>query len=89
MSVGFYPASDYLPLLEFGVIRSCGSKAIILTDEQVYTLAQCLPAIADAMCKDGEVETPVIKCQTGNFRLGMPKLCRGLTTLYVGSEYIV
>jgi len=33
VSVGFYPASDYLPLVEFGVIRSCGSKAIILTDK--------------------------------------------------------
>jgi len=39
VSVGFYPARDYLPLVEFGVIQSCGSKAIILTDEQVYTLA--------------------------------------------------
>ena len=50
VSVGFYPARDYLPLVEFGVIRSCRSKAIILTDEQVYTLAQCLPVFADAMC---------------------------------------
>jgi len=33
VSVGFYPVRDYLPLVEFGVIRSCGSKAIILTDE--------------------------------------------------------
>jgi len=35
VSVGFYPARDYLPLMEFGAIRSCGSNAIILTDEQV------------------------------------------------------
>jgi len=54
VSVGFYPARDYLPLVEFGVIRSCGSKAIILTDEQVYMLAQCLPAVADAMYKEGK-----------------------------------
>ena len=87
VSVGFYPARDCLPLLEFGVIQSCGSKAIILTDEQVYTLAQCLPTIADAMCKEAEVETPVIKCESVNFRLGMPKRRRGLTRLYVGSEY--
>ena len=53
VSVGFYPARDYLPLVEFGVIRSCGSRAIILTVEQVYTLAQCLLAFADAMCKEG------------------------------------
>jgi len=62
VSVGFYPARDSLPPVEFGVMRSCRSKAIILTDDQVYTLAQCLPTVADAMCKEGkEVETPVIK----------------------------
>jgi len=54
VSVGFYPARDYLPMVEFGVIRSCGSEAIILTDEQVYTLAQCLPAVADAIVQGGE-----------------------------------
>jgi len=35
-----------------------------------------------------EVETPVIKCESGNFRLGMPKRRRGVTRLYVGSDYI-
>ena len=39
VSVSFYAAREYLPLVEFGVIRRCGSKAIIVTDEQVYTLA--------------------------------------------------
>ena len=29
-----------------------------------------------------------MKCERGNFRLGMPKRRRGLTRLYVGSEYI-
>jgi hypothetical protein len=79
VSVGFYPARDYLPLVEFGV--SCGSKSIILKDEQVYTLAQCLPTIADAVCKEGEEGTPVIKCESGNFRLRMPRSRRGLTRL--------
>ena len=89
VSVGFYPACDYLPLLEFGVIRSCRSKAIILTYKQVYTLAQCLPAVADAMWKEGkEEDTPFIKCESGNFLLGMPKRRRGFSILYVGSEYI-
>jgi len=87
VSVGFYPARDYLPLVEFGVTRSCGSKSIILTDEQVYTLAQCLPTIADAMCKEGEEVTPVIKCKSVNFRLRMPRSRRGLTRLYLGTEY--
>jgi len=39
------------------------------------------------MCKKGEVETPVIKRESGNFRLGMPKRRRWLTRVYVGSEY--
>ena len=34
------------------------------------------------------METPVIKCEIGNFRLGMPIRRRGLTRLYVDSEYI-
>jgi len=50
VSVGFSLARDSLPLVEFGVIPSCGSKSIILTDEQVYTLARCLPT----MCKEGD-----------------------------------
>jgi len=69
VSVGFYPARDYDPLLEFGVIRSCGSKSIILTDKQVYTLAQCLPTITDSMCKEGEDGKTVIKCDSGIFLL--------------------
>jgi len=88
VSVGFYPARHYLPLVEFGVVRTCGSKSIILTDEQVYTLAQCLPTVADAVCKEGEGGTPVIKCESGDFRLGMPTSRRGLTRLNVGNEYI-
>jgi len=52
VSFGFYPSSVYLPSVEFGFIRSCGSKAIILTDEQFYTLAQILPAFADSMCRE-------------------------------------
>jgi len=89
VTVSFYPARGYLPLVEFGDIRSCGPKAIILADEQVYTLAQCLPDFADSMCKEGkEVVPPTIKCESDNFRLGMPIRRRGLTRLYVDSEYI-
>jgi hypothetical protein len=33
VSVGFYPARDYLPLVEFGVVRSGGGpKTLILSD---------------------------------------------------------
>jgi len=86
VSVCFYPARDYLTLVEFDVIRSCESKSTILTDEQVYTLAQCLQKFADVVWKEWEL--PVIKSGSGKFRLGMPTSCRGLIRLYLGSEYI-
>jgi len=44
VSVGFYPARDCLPLVEFGVIRrSGGPKTLILSDEQEDALAEALP----------------------------------------------
>jgi hypothetical protein len=40
LSVVFYPARDYLPLVEFGVLRRAGGpKTLILGDEQVDALA--------------------------------------------------
>ena len=60
MSVGFYPARDYQPLVEFGAIRRGGSKSCILTDEQVASLAHCLPAIRDSICVGGD--RVIIKC---------------------------
>ena len=40
VSVGFYPARDYLPLVEFGVTRRGGGpKTLILSDKQVDELA--------------------------------------------------
>jgi len=53
MSVGYYPARDYQPLVEFGAIRSGGSNSLILADEQVAAMADCLPAIRDTMCVMG------------------------------------
>ena len=51
-------------------------------------LVQCLPTFANAMCLEGEEGKPIIMCEIGTFRLGTPKRRRGLTELYVGSEYI-
>jgi hypothetical protein len=43
VSVGSYPARDYLPLVEFGVLRRGGGpKTLILSDEQVDALAETL-----------------------------------------------
>ena len=85
MSVGFYPARDYQPLVEFGAIWRGGSKSLILTDEQVTALADCLPAICDSMCVGGDRVN--IKCESGNFRLHTPKR-HGSARLFVGTEYI-
>jgi len=83
VSVDFYPARDYQPLVEFGAIRRGGSKPLILADEQVAALAECLPAIRDSMCVGGDRE--VIKCNSGNFRLHTPKR-HGSARLFVGTE---
>jgi len=52
--VGLYPARDYQALVEFGAIRSGGSKSLIFTDEQVTALADCIPAVRDSMCVGGD-----------------------------------
>jgi len=85
MSVGLYPARAYQPLVEFGAIRRGGSKSLILTDEQVAALADCLPAIRDSMCVGGN--RVIIKCESGNFRLHTTKR-HGSARLFVGIEYI-
>ena len=85
VSVGYYPARDYQPLVEFGAIRRGGSKCLILADEQVAALADCLPSIRDSMCVGGD--RVVIKCESGNFRLHTPRR-HGSARLFVGTEYI-
>ena len=54
MFVGFYPARDYLPLVEFVVVlRDGGSKTLIFSDEQVDAMAEGLPMLRVAMCSGG------------------------------------
>jgi len=85
MSVGYYSARDYQPLVEFGAIRRHGSKSLILADEQVAAMADCLPSIRDSMCVGWD--RVVFKCESGNFRLHTPKR-HGSARLFVGTEYI-
>jgi len=63
VSVGYYPARDYQLLVEFGAIRRGGSKSLILADEQVVALAECLPVIRDSMFVG----------ESGNFCLHTPR----------------
>ena len=84
VSVAFYPARDYQPLVEFGAIRG-RVQSLILADEQVAALADCLPAIRDSMCVGGD--RVVIKCESSNFRMHTPRR-HGAASLFVGTEYI-
>ena len=71
VSVGFYPARDYLPLVEFGVVRRGGGpKTLILSVEQVDAMAEALPMLRDAMCS-GETSVGVRRCESGAFRLDL------------------
>ena len=48
VSVDLYAARDYLPLVEFGVLRRAGGpKTLILSDEQVDALAETLPTLRE------------------------------------------
>jgi len=86
MSVAYYPARDYQPLVEFGVIRRCVSKSLILADEQVAAMADCLPSIRDSMCVGGD--RVIFKCESVNFRLHTPRR-HGSARLFVGTGYII
>jgi hypothetical protein len=84
--VGFYPARDYLPLVEFGAVRRGGGlKTIILSDEQVNAMAECLPLLRDAMCGGNPVGGS--GCKSGVFRLDVTRSHR-MARLYVDSQYI-
>ena len=49
ISVGFYPTQNYRPMVEFGGSKI---KPVILTEQHVATMAECLPKICEAMCDD-------------------------------------
>ena len=70
--------------MEFGAIRRGRSKFIILGDEQVDTLVECLPVKRDSMCGGDRVT----RCQSvGNFWLQTTQK-RGSARLCLGAEYV-
>jgi len=80
VSVGSYPANDYLPLVDFGVLRiGGGPKTLILRDEQVDTLAETLPTLREDLCS-GKAWGPM--CERSAFPLDVTRsrrtsrLCR-------------
>jgi len=64
VSVGFYPARDYQPLVEFGVIWKGGSKSLILADEKVAALADCLPLYVTPSLSAGTVSSSSARVAT-------------------------
>ena len=85
VSVGFYPARHYLPLVEFGVLRRAGCpKTLILGDEQVDALAETLPTLRGDMCSGG---ARGCRCESGAFRLDVTRSGR-TARLYVDSQFI-
>jgi len=85
VSVDFYPARDYLPLVEYGFLRRAGGpKAINLSDEQVDALAEILPTLREDMCRG---EAGGCRCESGAFRLDVTR-SRRTSRLYVNSHLI-
>jgi len=74
-SVDFYPAGDYQPLLEFGAIRRGGSKSILLIDEHIDSLSDCLPKMLVSIWNGctGAAPTAAVGCDGGGFRPSPPK----------------
>ena len=71
VSFGLKPAHDYLPLFQFGVVlRGCGPKTLILSNEQVDALADALPKLRDILCS-GETSVGYRSCESGAFRLDL------------------
>ena len=84
--VGFYPTRDYLPLVEFGVLRRGGGpNTLILSDEQVDALAETLPSLREDMC------TRVaggLGCEIGAFRLDVSRSRRTARLMSIHSSFL-
>jgi len=84
VSVGFYPARNYHPVVEFIAIRRDGSKSIVLKDEHIDTLADTLPKTFVFVC-NGEGRGAGYVSDA--FRLS-PLKNVGSARLYFGTQYI-
>jgi len=80
-SVGFYPARDYHPFVEFGSIKKNGSTILILDDQQVDKMAECLPRLCESMCGNEQYG-----CKEGDFRLNTTGSYR-IAPFYLDKQY--
>jgi len=83
VSVGFYRARDYKPLVEFGAIWRGGSKSNILKDEHIDTLPNSLPKMLVSICN----ERTGAGCMSGAFLLSLPKNL-GSARMNFSTQYI-
>ena len=79
LSVGYYPARDYLPLVELG---ASNRMPVRLEEEHVRTFAEHLPRICEAMCGDEQYS-----CVDGEFRLQTTGTYH-VARVYHGKKYI-
>jgi hypothetical protein len=79
LSVGYYPARDYLPLVEVG---ASSKMPVRLEEEHVRTFAEHLPRICEAMCGDEQYT-----CVDGEFTLQTTGTYH-VARVYDGKKYI-
>lgn len=79
ISVGFYPAHNYQPMVEVGGSKI---KPIVLTAQHVSTLADCLPRICESMCDNEQFGR-----SDGAFRLNTTGSYR-IARMYMEKHYI-
>jgi len=81
-SAGVYPARDNRPFVELRSVNKKRSTILILDDQQVNKMAECLPKICESMCGFKQYG-----CKEGNFRLNTTGSYRG-ARLYLDKQYI-
>ena len=79
VSVGFYPARDYQPLVEFGFVKKNKTTVLVLADQQVAALAAILPGVCESMCAN----EPYVH-KDGDFKV----TARGIARMYLHNRYI-
>jgi len=81
VSVGFYPTQDYQLFVYFGAVKN-KPTFLILTEQLVKTMAECLPRICDSICGKEQYG-----CKDGDFRMNTTGIYR-VARLYLDKQYI-
>ena len=79
ISIGFNPARNYRPLVAFGGSKI---KPVLLTEQYVATMADCLPRICNSMCGNEQYGR-----SDGPFRLNTTG-CNRIARLYIDKHFV-